>query len=104
MMSIYQHERDIDVQKLIGGQRSRQRIDKLPDETEDEQIRNNADQAMAAVSGYFSIQLWSDAFLVAPLEVEDTLTREPARRPASRGRPLMWPYSNRLSARANCRT
>ena len=49
--------------------------------------RKNANQAMAAVSGYFSIQLGSDVFLVAPSEVEDTLTREPACRPTSRGHP-----------------
>jgi len=32
--------------------------------------RKNANQAMAAVSGYFSIQLGSDVFLVAPSEVD----------------------------------
>jgi len=33
--------------------------------------RKNANQAMTAVSGYFSIQLGSDVFLVAPSEAEE---------------------------------
>ncbi|MFC7142276.1 CheF family chemotaxis protein [Halosimplex aquaticum] len=33
--------------------------------------RKNANQAMAAVSGYFSVQLGSDVFLVAPADVDE---------------------------------
>ncbi|WP_459194969.1 CheF family chemotaxis protein [Halosimplex sp. J119] len=33
--------------------------------------RKNANQAMAAVSGYFSVQLSSDVFLVAPTDVDE---------------------------------